>query len=110
LMQQAAGLARVGRHAEAAAALEQVAGLMPGDAGVRCSLGMMRVAAGDLEGGEAARREAGGLSPTAGDSLGCLGFLLGTRQRAGEAEELLTRAVALTPGRSDVLYAYTRLL
>jgi predicted O-linked N-acetylglucosamine transferase (SPINDLY family) len=109
-MQQVALAMHAGKPAAAVAALEQLSVLMPRDPGVWCNLGMVRTAAGDLEGAADALRRAIELNPEYTDALACLGMLLATRQRAGEAEGVLARAVALAPERSDVLYAYTRLL
>jgi predicted O-linked N-acetylglucosamine transferase (SPINDLY family) len=109
-MQQVAAAMQAGRPADAALAMEQLSLLMPRDPGVWCNLGMIRTAAGDLEGAADALRRAIDLNPGYADALACLGMLLATRQQAGEAEQVLSRAVALAPDRSDVLYAYTRLL
>lgn len=75
-----------------------------------CHAGVLQAQSGDLPAAVEALRQAIALDPAHADAHAYLGVILATQQQTAQAEQVLARALELAPQRSDVLYAYTRLL
>jgi predicted O-linked N-acetylglucosamine transferase (SPINDLY family) len=93
-----AGLGRLGRTAEAAAALQRAVELMPDQAAVHSNLGAARQGLQQDEAAEACYRAALCLQPSLADAWNNLGVVLKRQGRWDEADACYGRALALAPG------------
>jgi tetratricopeptide (TPR) repeat protein len=86
-----------GRHAEAAAAYEDVVRAAPGDWESWNNLGNARAALGDTDGAVAALRQAIGLRPDMGEIVFNLSGVLDRAERAEERRALMREAARVSP-------------
>lgn len=105
VLRAAAGLERAGRAGEATLAYDAILGRWPGGLAALLGRGNARYAAGDLEGAEAAYREALDRHPDAAVVWNNLADVLATQGEQNEALIAARRAVALGGPHADTYRA-----
>lgn len=90
-------LFQVGRHAEAAQAVEKAISFNPKDAGYHYNLGNIYCNLGRIDKAEGVYNQAVALSPGFVDALGQLGFVYLQTKRYSQAEEAFKKALDLDP-------------